>query len=137
MQIRRARRRAPIVPINAMSDIAFLLLIFIMLISLITYRREIPIDYPEAELTEVTQADSNFEIWIRPDGALFIDGARVTPAAVEQEIARVAAEDPTTRIHILADRATAYRHVAGVIEILQLLQYRSVSLVVREPGGSS
>ena len=32
-----------------MSDIAFLLLIFIMLLSLINNRKEIKIDYPEAE----------------------------------------------------------------------------------------
>ena len=135
MKIRKPRRRRPIVPINAMSDIAFLLLIFIMLISLINYRREIPIEYPEARLTEVTQADANLEIWIARDGTLFVNGEALTASAVERMVAGEIAADPATRIHIIADRNTPYRHVDGVMETLQLLQHRVVSLVVREPEG--
>ena len=136
MKIPTSRRRRPIVPINAMSDIAFLLLIFIMLISLINYRREIPIEYPEARLTEVTQADANLEIWITRRGALFVNGEAHTPSEVERVIAAEIAADPATRAHILADRNTPYRHVDGVMATLQLMQHRVVSLVVREPEGS-
>ncbi len=136
MKIRTPRRRRPIVPINAMSDIAFLLLIFIMLISLINYRREIPIEYPEARMTEVTQADANLEIWITERGAFFVDGEALTPGEIERVIAAEIAADPATRIHVLADRNTPYRHVDRVMATLQLLQHRVVSLVVREPEGS-
>ena len=72
MNITRRKRRRSILPINSMSDIAFLLLIFIMLISLINYRREIKISYPEAEFQEVTQADKNLEIWINQLGISII-----------------------------------------------------------------
>jgi biopolymer transport protein ExbD len=134
MKLRRRGRRKPIVPINAMSDIAFLLLIFIMLISLINYRREVKIDYPEAEQQEVTQADRNLEIWINRAGVVYYKGEIVTPAALEGIIADAVAEDPTVRVHILADRDTPYKNVNGVVEILKLLQHRVVSFVVKERG---
>jgi biopolymer transport protein ExbD len=120
-----------------MSDIAFLLLIFIMLISLINYRREIKIDYPEAEYSEVTQSENNLEIWINRAGYLFVKGERVERKALEQIIAGNIVENPGVRIHVLADRDTPYKHVDAVLEILKLLQHRTVSLVVKEIDSAS
>lgn len=136
MRIVRPRRR-PIVSVNAMSDIAFLLLIFIMLISLMNYRQEEPIEYPEAEYPEVTQADANLEIWVRRDGVIVIDGLPVSISQAEGIIADAIAEDPSVRIHLLADRHTAYRNVAAVIEVLQTLQHRVLSLVVSDGSGGT
>lgn len=136
MRIVRSRRR-PTVSVNAMSDIAFLLLIFIMLISLLNYRQEEPIEYPEARLTEVTQADANMEIWVRRDGAIVVDGSVVSEAVAEGLIADAIAEDPSVRIHLLADRNTEYRNVAAIISILQTLQHRVLSLVVSDGTGDS
>ncbi len=129
MKIKTFHRR-PSVPVNAMSDIAFLLLVFIMLISLLNYRHEEPISYPEAEHPEITQADKNLEIWIRRDGTIVYDGTAVSPRIVEGVIADAVAENPSVRIHLLADRDTEYRNVAVVVEVLQRLQHRVVSLVV-------
>ncbi len=132
MKISRGKRRRPIVPINSMSDIAFLLLIFIMLISLINYRREIKISYPEAEFQEVTQADENLEIWINQEGQLFYDGDIIDATTAEGIIAGAIAEDPKVRIHILADKNTPYKNVNDVVEVLKLLQHRVVSFIVKE-----
>ncbi len=132
MKIRRRNRRRPIVSISAMSDIAFLLLIFILLISLINYRREIPIRYPEAETIETTQGDKNLEVWIDPTGGTFIQGVRYNLSGIEEIIVEGIQKNPSLRIHILADRETPYRYVHGVMEILRRLQHRVVSLVIRE-----
>ncbi len=135
MNIRRRPRRQPIIPINAMSDVSFLLLIFIMLISLINYRYEIPIDYPEARHQENTQGDKNLEIWIDRTGRVFYKGAELTLGDVESAVVDAVAENPSVRIHILADRDTPYRYVNGVVEILKLLQHRVVSFVVKDARG--
>ena len=47
-------------------------------------------------------------------------------------IAGKIAEEPSARIHIIADRNTPYKHINDVVSVLQLLQYRVVSFVVRE-----
>lgn len=132
MKVPRGVRRRPMVPISAMSDIAFLLLIFIMLISLISYRREVPIRYPEAEKLETTHGDKNLEIWIDRAGSLYVQGVRYDLPGIEGIIAEGLMKNPSLRIHILADRDTPYRNVNGVMEILQRLQHRAVSLVIRE-----
>ena len=131
MKIHRRAKILTIIPINSMSDIAFLLLIFIMLISLINYKKEIKIEYPEAEYKEVTQADKNFEIWIDSDGVIYFKGKIVNVNLLEGMIVDAVTKDPETRIHIIADKNTKYKNVDNIIEILELLQRRVVSFVVK------
>jgi len=119
------------VPMNAMSDVAFLLLIFIMLVSLINYRREVKIEYPEAERARRTSAEKNLEIWIDRQGGLYLEGLPADLRTIEIALGNTYRNAPDTRVHIIADKNTPYIHVNSVLEILQLLQYRVLSLVVR------
>jgi biopolymer transport protein ExbD len=131
MNLRRGKKD-PIVPMNAMSDIAFLLLIFIMLVALINYRREVKIEYPEAETAMRTSAEKNLEIWIDPEGRLYLDGIISDPSTIENTVGEVYRTAPDTRVHIIADRNTPFREVNGVLQLLQLLEYRVVSFVVKD-----
>jgi biopolymer transport protein ExbD len=128
----KSRRRSPAAPLSAMSDIGFLLLIFIMLLSLINYRKEVRIDYPEAKRVEITDSDEQLEIWIDREGAVTVDGDLLGYDGLEQVIAKTLGEHPRVRIQILADRSTPYRHINSVISLLQTLQHRSVGFVVKE-----
>jgi biopolymer transport protein ExbD len=117
---------------SSMSDIGFLLLIFIMLISLINQRHEVKIEYPEAKMIEKTQEKENLEIWIDRQGTISVNGKTVGLPALEQLTAAAITEKSGTRIHILADRNTKYRYVDSVVKILQRLEHRAVSFVVKE-----
>jgi len=128
----KSTRRPPAAPLSAMSDIGFLLLIFIMLISLINYRQEEKIEYPEAKRVEKIEADHELEIWVDARGAVKVEGRAYSAAELEQLISRTVAEQPDTRIQILADRNTPYAEVDQVIQLLQVLQHRVVGFVVRE-----
>ena len=126
------KKRGFVVPMNAMSDVAFLLLIFIMLVALINYRREVKIDYPEARTAMRTSAEQNLEIWIDKEGGVYLDGLPATIASVEDAVTGLYRSAPGTRIHIIADRGTAFTHINKVLSILQLLEYRVVSFVVKD-----
>jgi biopolymer transport protein ExbD len=130
MKITRKQGRF-VIPLNSMSDVAFLLLIFIMLVALINYRREVKIEYPEAQTALRTSAEKNLEIWVDRQGAVFLDGLPASHREVEIAIGDLYRAAPDTRIHIIADRNTSFVHVNRVLEILQLLQYRVVSFVTR------
>ena len=114
-----------------MSDVAFLLLIFIMLVALINYRKEVKIEYPEANTALRTSAEKNLEVWIDREGAIYLDGDAADLQALEHKIADLYRNAPDTRVHIIADRATAYEKINSVLEVLQILQYRVVSFVVK------
>jgi biopolymer transport protein ExbD len=125
------KKRDPVVPMNAMSDVAFLLLIFIMPVSLINYRREVKIEYPEAETAKRTSAEKNLEIWVDKQGELYIDGIRSNPQELETAVGEVYRTAPGTRIHIIADKNTPFSKINDVLRLLQLLEYRVVSFVVK------
>ncbi|MDR1929169.1 MAG: biopolymer transporter ExbD, partial [Treponema sp.] len=90
--------KKPLIPINAMSDVAFLLLIFIMLVSLISYRREVKIDYPEARRARRTGAEKNLEIWIDAGGKLYLDGLPSELTTIEDALGEVYRTAPGTRV---------------------------------------
>jgi biopolymer transport protein ExbD len=115
-----------------MSDVAFLLLIFIMLVALINYRKEVKIEYPEAKTALRTSAEKNLELWIDRNGGVYIDGTAANLRAVETTVDRLYRTAPDTRIHIIADRRTPYGKINAVLELLQILEYRVVSFVVRD-----
>jgi biopolymer transport protein ExbD len=114
-----------------MSDVAFLLLIFIMLVALINYRKEVKIEYPEANTALRVSDEKNLEVWIDTEGRLYLDGEHADYLALERKIADLYINAPDTRVHILADRNTPYEKINSVLEVLQILQYRVVSFVVK------
>jgi len=119
------------IPLCSTADIAFLLLIFIMLVSLINFRREVAIQFPEAETARRVSIEHNLEIWIDRYGNLYLDGEPSNITLVESGIAEAYRNIPNTRVHIIADRDTAFLNVHGVLDILQLLEHHMVSFVVR------
>lgn len=131
MKINRPRKRL-IVPLNAMSDVAFLLLIFIMLVSLINYRKEVKIAYPEGENAKKVSAEKNLEIWVDRRGSVYLDGIPCGLGEVENAVGELYRNAPDTRIHLIADRDTPFVHINRVLKILQILQYRVVSFVVKD-----
>ncbi|MCL2276282.1 MAG: biopolymer transporter ExbD [Treponema sp.] len=130
MKITR-RRKAFFIPLFSMSDIAFLLLIFIMLVSLINYRKEVNIEFPVADAAPKTTAEKNLDVWIDVDGGIYLDGDLSDRPSLEWKIADLAANAPDTRVHIIADKNAPYMSVNNVIEVLQILQYRVVSFAVK------
>ena len=125
------RRKAFFIPLSSMSDVAFLLLIFIMLVSLINYRRVVKIRYPEAETAKIVSVEKNLEIWVDISGGLYLNGEPGSLAFVEQGIVEAYRAAPDTRVHIIADRDTPFENIHKVLDILQILQYRVVSFVVK------
>ncbi|MDR2476356.1 MAG: biopolymer transporter ExbD [Treponema sp.] len=131
MRLSRKKNKEFYIPLNSMSDVAFLLLIFIMLVALINYRKEVKIEYPEAKTALRTSAEKNLEVWVDRDGGVYLDGDPGDLLTLERTIAELYRSAPDTRVHIIADRNTPYEKINAVLEILQVLQYRVVSFVVK------
>ena len=130
MKLKR-RRNIVSVPVFSTSDIAFLLLIFIMLVSLINYRKTVNIEFPTAETALTVNVEKNLEIWVDKTGGLYFNGDPCTLAFVEKGITEAFEKNPGTRVHIIADRDTPFENVHRVLNILQIMQHRLVSFVVK------
>ena len=114
MRLKR-RKKNFYIPLNSMSDVAFLLLIFIMLVALINYRKEVKIEYPEARTALRTSAEKNLEVWVDKEGAIYLDGDLSDFLALENKIAELYRNAPDTRVHIIADRNTPYEKINSIL----------------------
>ena len=130
MRIKREKKQTS-VPLFSTSDIAFLLLIFIMLVSLINYRKSVNIEYAEAESARVVSAERNLEVWVDRQGNYYLEGNFSSLIGVEHGIIEAYRINPDTRVHLIADRDTPFLNVHEVLEVLQLLEHRLVSFVVK------
>jgi biopolymer transport protein ExbD len=131
MKLKRKKGGLFLITTFSTSDIAFLLLIFIMVIALTNYRKEVKIDYPEARTVLNTGAEKNMEVWVDREGRIYIAGDPANLQMLERAIIDFYVTAPDTRIHIIADRYTPYEKINAVLELLQILQYRTVSFVVK------
>ncbi|MDR1147792.1 MAG: biopolymer transporter ExbD [Spirochaetaceae bacterium] len=131
MKYRRPKKQTAI-PTSSMSDVAFLLLIFIMLVALINYRKTVSIEYAEAPNALKVSGNENLEIWVNYGGSIFIDGNPAGFETLEKTINGIYRDSPDTRIHIIADKNTAFENVDAIIALLQTLEYRTVSFVVKD-----
>ncbi|MCL2244136.1 MAG: biopolymer transporter ExbD [Treponema sp.] len=130
MKLKRKKRNITIA-VFSMSDIAFLLLIFIMLVSLINYRVTVNIEYAEAERAPRTQTEKNLEVWLDKYGEIYLNGTHAEYEELENKIIELYNYAPDTRVHIIADRNTHYEEINKILEIFQFHQYRLVSFVVK------
>lgn len=127
----KVRRRARIL-LGSLSDISFLLLIFVMLIALSHKQKKEGVHYPEAYHYENLKENKRLEIWIDRQGNCFYNNEKLALKEVESLFAVTAEENPDVMICIFADQLVPYRYVDGIVSILNLLQYRRVSFMVKE-----
>lgn len=107
----------PLTEINIIPfvDIVLVLLIIFMLTAPVMFDRAIPLELPQAATGE---ADSGRElgITILADGAILLDGDRITREALRAEVRDAPAE---SRALIAADKTTPHGDVVGVLDLLR------------------
>ncbi|MCL2472491.1 MAG: biopolymer transporter ExbD, partial [Treponema sp.] len=87
-----------------------------------------------AETATRVSAAKNLEIWVDRSGNLYLNGYPSDLALIETGVMEAYKKEPDTRVHVIADRDTPFENVNRVLAMLQLLEYRSVSFVVKNNG---
>ena len=118
MRVRKARRHKWQLPFASMSDIAFLLIIFFAVAGKMTRISEHNVVLPSIPLGERSKP-RDIEITVTKDGEYFVNGSRVEPDALKDEIESyitegMSVESRTVIVH--ADRDAEYGAVAVAIE---------------------
>ncbi len=112
------------IPTAAMSDIAFLLLIFFIVTTVfVEFRPEYPPELPQAESIDPLKNRRNIAyLWISPDGIIQIDSDLVNIDDVAPTILKKLQQNPKLIVLIKSDENTRYGVVSDVIEELRRAQ---------------
>ncbi|MCR9144402.1 MAG: biopolymer transporter ExbD [bacterium] len=137
MQLKK-KRKAPPIPIAAMGDIAFLLLIFYMATTMVTDQKPRTVEVPELAgrgmnspypliiYLDREMADSN--------SAYFFNKAIPIPELAQQIKERAAFAPAAVRVYLNIERDLPYRNMNAVVESLKDAGVRNLVITTRPEG---
>jgi biopolymer transport protein ExbD len=102
------------VNLTPMLDVVFIMLIFFIVTATFIKQAGIEVLRPNAE-TAAAKPTVSVIIAIGANGEIWIDKARVDPAAVRAHIERLHAENPKGGLVVQADRKAKYERLAQVL----------------------
>ncbi|QYF95559.1 biopolymer transporter ExbD [Massilia sp. PAMC28688] len=127
-----ARPQAMMSDINVtpMVDVMLVLLvIFIMTAPLLTHKMRLAL--PTAGMVATPAQAHSIIIAIDAAGIVYLDGAAVTPAQLDAQLALAAATTPQPELQLMADKNTRYDTVAKVMSTAQMRGLGKLSFVTQ------
>jgi len=106
----RIKIKKPSVPMNAMCDIAFLLFIFIMILTV--FKTSMPENFEKAKGSEVSEYASNIEIYVDDGGRIFC-GPELDDNALLNLV------KPDSVASLCASKKCSYKHIDKVHRLLR------------------
>ncbi|CAG0992850.1 Biopolymer transport protein ExbD [Phycisphaerales bacterium] len=140
MRLRTAHPHQPAAKINVtpLIDVVMVLIIFYLIVGNLAYQRLLPVNLPEAGAGAAEEAAPTLVITVAqgPSGARIVVEDTEIAAVDLPSLLRARVTDPATAsVHIRADRALSYSHVAPVIAACREAGLLSVKLVAQRAEG--
>ncbi|GMO14567.1 MAG: hypothetical protein Ta2A_25050 [Treponemataceae bacterium] len=127
---RRTRRKGD--DNSALSDLAFLLIIYFIVIAGFNENKGFLLSLPKKDSVKTVQMGELLRFELDAAGALFLDGKVLTRAEAETHIARMVSEHPNLAVVLHADAETPWQYVVGFVEIAQKLKVDSFSFLQKK-----
>lgn len=111
---------------DVLAEINMIPLIDVMLVLLIVFIITIPVIHhavkvqlPTAAAARLREPPEAIRVSVDADGQVFWNQERLDGAALEARLAQAARRDPQPELHLRADKAVAYEHVARTMAAAQ------------------
>ncbi len=131
MNIKRGKKIESAIPVSSMADIAFLLLIFLIVTSAINMQREQPITLPSATDSELVEDAHKCFVWVNADGRIVINNDVITPDDVEMAILKQRALHPDLVILLHGDENSPYMLISDILDRIKNAGVQKVIFVAR------
>ncbi len=116
MIVKRGKKRIRI-PVVAMSDIAFLLLIFLMVSSLSSAKKSMSVMLPQVVSAEKEKMKNSEDIFVSKEGKYFISKKEVSVKELDSLLFNIAANKNMT-VFVYGDEETEYNHIDTITKLL-------------------
>ncbi len=112
-------------------DIMLVLLTIVLTTATFVVQGDIPINIPSAKEPREMRTHERLDISITRDGKIFFAGKEVSP----KELFEILRDyDRKTTVGIKADRSARIQSFVSVVDILNRLGFRKISIVVKKYG---
>jgi len=133
MKIKRNKPSVGI-PVSSMADIAFLLLVFFMVTSVLETEPDIPILLPDVPGGE--QLNKKIvNIYISADKTVFYNTVKMPMLQAISNVRAKLATNPDLKVLVHADKDLPYQEIDNLFELLKEARAYKVSLVTKTSQG--
>jgi biopolymer transport protein ExbD len=131
MNLRRRKRAGP-ADSGASSDIAFLLIIYFMVIAGFNINRGFLMHLPAKDSTRTVKSEDLMRFELDDNGGILFRGAVLPPTETEQAIKSGLTSNANLAVMLLISPFTPWQHVVSFIEIAQRLSVDAFSFSMKE-----
>jgi biopolymer transport protein ExbD len=132
MKIRRRREKSP-EDSSASSDIAFLLIIYFIVIAGFNVNQGFLLNLPARDSTRLVQKEDLLRYYLDAGGDIFREGEMRELSAARVEIGSALAARPNLALLLTVDPRTPWQKVVSFVELAQDLEVESFSFVMGDP----
>lgn len=133
---KKKKKSAPTIPVSSMADIAFLLLVFFMVTSVLDTDPDIPINLPDVPGGEqLNKKIANIYLSANEERTVYYNTMKLPLNEVINRIRAKLATTPDLKVLIHADRDLPYADMDNVFEQLKLAGALKISLVTKTSQG--
>lgn len=133
MKLKNRFKITTIIPVASMSDIAFLLLIFMLLTSLLTPQPALEINPPQVSNTAEVKEEQGLRIYLKADRLASINEDLCMLDDMERLLSSIM--DTKQRVFLYADSNCAFEDIDQVLTALKSNDFEQVTFICRENRG--
>jgi biopolymer transport protein ExbD len=133
MKIRRRKEESP-EDSSASSDIAFLLIIYFIVIAGFNVNQGFLLNLPARDSTRLVQKEDLLRYYLDARGDLVREGEVQELSAARVEIGSALASRPNLALLLTVDPRTPWQKVVSFVELAQDLEVESFSFVMGDPS---
>ncbi|AVQ10562.1 Transport energizing protein, ExbD/TolR family [Leptospira santarosai] len=132
----KKKKNPPSIPVSSMADIAFLLLVFFMVTSVLDTDPDLPIVLPDVPGGEqLNKKIANLYLSADKDKAVYFNQVRMPMNEAINQVRAKLATTPDLKVLIHADKNLPYAELDNTFELLKEIGALKVSLVTKTTQG--
>ena len=116
-----------------MIDIVFQLVLFFMVSTTFVQTPGIQVDLPRSSSQTVLSDDTDVNIWMTVDGAVFVDDVPMTNGELRSLLAARAKVDPNTMVVLKADTGVHHGRVVLVMDMARAYGLTKIAIATELP----
>ncbi|HOJ64271.1 MAG TPA: biopolymer transporter ExbD [Spirochaetota bacterium] len=135
MKIKRKNRNIfDIADSGSMSDLAFLLIIFFIVIAIFNINKGFILGLPQKNSTKIVNIKDIIKINIKENGDIFYNKEKVTIDDIEKNIKEDLDNNPNLTVLLKIEENVKYQNVVNIIEIVRKLNVENFSFSIMKDG---